>query len=245
VSDVQVFGPGEPPQQRLSIPSWVGGVALLVAVLAAGAGVIATTLRPVAFTPQPSTSSSSTTSGSALAAEPPAPPPSQPGIEPPKTGDWPAAWPKFATTDRTRQMSGLDGVGFAFRVPESWVCTKTARAADFARYTCGASIGASDRIGGDLTVRACPQPCDNGRRSTMRMAEEAWGLQWTRVGTFLTFADTTVIDGAPRYGLVIVTYWRTAPEKAIDRQLVLRMNAPMELAAEVRKVANSVRDATR
>jgi hypothetical protein len=174
----------------------------------------------------------------------PTAPPRQPGAEPPIGGGWPADTPTFAATDRTRQLSDLDGLGFSFRVPADWNCTEAARTGGSVRYRCGVPAAGELRWGGEIVVRQCPRLCTDDRRSELRRQEEAWGRPWIRSGDFTTWAQTDRIDGQPRYGLVYLSYWRSVPEDAIDRQLVLRMTAPLDRADELRKVASSVRDAT-
>ncbi|MEU1884982.1 hypothetical protein ABZ491_05780 [Micromonospora rifamycinica] len=174
----------------------------------------------------------------------PGTPPRQPGVEPPVGGGWPTAAPTFAGTDPTREISGLAGVDFSFRVPTGWSCTEVGRTSGSAHYRCGVPAADGSTIGGDLVVRQCPRLCTDERRTALRRQEEAWGLQWVRSGEFTTWAETSRVDGAPRYGLVYLSYWRSVPEDAIDRQLVLRMTAPLDRADEVRKVAASVREAT-
>ena len=141
-------------------------------------------------------------------------------------------------------MTSLAGVGFSFRVPEAWTCTPVSASTDVASYDCGASISGG-KVGGDLIVRTCPDPCDGRRRVDMRQGEEAWGLQWVRAGGYMAWAETTNFVGPPRYGLVVVGYWRSVPDGAIDRQLVLRMTAPPDRTDEIRKVANDIRVAVR
>jgi hypothetical protein len=77
----------------------------------------------------------------------------------------------------------------------------------------------------------------------MRELEEAWGLPWIRSGAFTTWAQGNGVENG-RYGLVYLSYWRSTPEDAIDRQLVLRMTAPPGQEDVLRKVANSVREVT-
>jgi hypothetical protein len=166
--------------------------------------------------------------------------PSQPGLEPPKGGGWPTSWPTFRSTEPTRTMSNLDGLGFSFQVPPDWQCTKTAGGTGYAKYNCGVGT----EIGGEVIVRQCRKLCTADRRDELRGYEEAWGLPWIKSGPFATWLETNRIDGADRYGLAYVAYWRSVPEDAIDRQLVLRMTAPPGRANEVRKVANSIRDVT-
>ncbi|MFI9643681.1 hypothetical protein ACIG87_27105 [Micromonospora sp. NPDC051925] len=174
----------------------------------------------------------------------PTAPPRRPGVEPPIGGGWPTAAPHFAGTEPTREMTGLPGVGFTFRVPIGWSCTEAGRTSGSAHYQCGVPTADGSIIGGDLVVRQCPRLCTDERRTALRRQEEAWGLQWIRSGEFTTWAETARVDGAPRYGLVYLSYWRSVPEDAVDRQLVLRMTAPLDRADEVRKVAASVREDT-
>ncbi|MEV6710226.1 hypothetical protein [Micromonospora wenchangensis] len=174
----------------------------------------------------------------------PSTPPRRPGVEPPVGGGWPAGAPTFAGTEPTREITGLAGVDFSFRVPTGWSCTEAGRTSGSAHYRCGVPAADGSIIGGDLVVRQCPRLCTDERRTALRRQEEAWGLQWIRSGEFTTWAETARVDGAPRYGLVYLSYWRSVPEDAIDRQLVLRMTAPLDRADEVRKVAASVREAT-
>jgi hypothetical protein len=92
-----------------------------------------------------------------------------------------------------------------------------------------------------VVVRECPQTCDEDRRVAMRKAEEAWGLQWKRGSRTAAFAETNEIDGQPLYGLVIVAYFRSAPDEAVNRQLVFRMTAPVKQADVLRKISRSMR----
>lgn len=166
--------------------------------------------------------------------------PTAPGIEPPVGGGWPPSWPTFGSTESTKPMKGLEGVGFDFRVPPTWNCDQVAKAAAAVHYRCGQpSTG-----GGDLTVRTCETPCTEERRTALRQREEAWGLQWTRSGPFATWAETSEIDGKPMYGLVYVAFWRSTPEGQIDRQLVLRLTAPPAAGDQLKKVVNSIREQT-
>ncbi|MDT5028468.1 MAG: hypothetical protein QOE61_4894 [Micromonosporaceae bacterium] len=170
----------------------------------------------------------------------PTAPPAKPGVEPPQRGGWPAQWPKFSSTDRTRSMRDLAGVGFAFQVPEKWDCVQRALTSGYALYTCGDG----SEIRGDLIVRRCPQPCNDDRRTAMRRSEEAWNLNWIRTGVFATWAESGQVDGTARYGLIYLGYWRSVPEDGLDRQVVFRMTSPVDRADELRKVANSIRDVT-
>ncbi|GGN19044.1 hypothetical protein GCM10010109_32460 [Actinoplanes campanulatus] len=166
--------------------------------------------------------------------------PTAPGVEPPVGGGWPSSWPTFVSTEPTKPIKGLDGVGFDFRVPPAWNCEQVATAAAAAHYRCGGG----DAGGGDLIVRTCETPCTEERRTALRQREEAWGLQWTRSGPFATWAETTQIDGKRMYGLVYVAFWRSTPEGQIDRQLVVRLTAPLATSDHLKKVVNSIRDET-
>ncbi|MEV7225637.1 hypothetical protein AB0M79_01260 [Polymorphospora sp. NPDC051019] len=170
--------------------------------------------------------------------------PAAPGIEPPVGGGWPADFPRFGPADRTQQVTDLPGLGFSFRMPDTWRCEPVASTSGFAHYSCGTPAGQGPKAGGDLIVRHCPAPCDEGRRTELRTAEEAFGLQWIRSGPFTTWAQTDRVDDAPQYGMVYLSYWRSVPEGVLDRQLVLRMTAPPERADELRKLTYSIRDVT-
>jgi hypothetical protein len=174
----------------------------------------------------------------------PATAPTAPGVEPPLGGGWPSGWPTFTSAESTKPMNGLEGVGFDFRVPPTWSCTKAEQGAAAVHYRCGVGSGATLTSGGDLVVRTCEQVCDERRRTALRQREEAWGVRWTRSGPFTTWAQTTRVDGKPVYGLVYVAFWRSTPEGEIDRELVLRLTAPLATSDELKKVANSVRDRT-
>jgi hypothetical protein len=228
--------PAGPPRRRSGL--LVGVVVLVAALLVGGGSLAAVMLWPDDGEPEVQQSPAPTIQ------EPTFPPPSQPGIEPPADGEWPADWPTFGSDDPASWMEGMIGEldGQAFQVPAGWECPSVAAEGTFAHYTCGPD-GDPAEIGGDLTIRFCPDPCDAERRDQMRTEVEAWGLQWVRDFGFRSWAETTEIDGEERYGLVVVAYYRTTPEGRIDRQLVLRMTAPAEQADAIRKLANSVREA--
>ncbi|GFJ92275.1 hypothetical protein Prum_059170 [Phytohabitans rumicis] len=171
----------------------------------------------------------------------PAATPLSPGVEPPKPGSWPG-WPKFGSGDEVQQLRDLEGLGFPLTVPSSWTCVAAGSSEGFAKYNCGESPGQNPAIGGELTVRTCPLVCDEERRTAMRKSEEAWGLQWHRGSRLSAYAETDTIDGAPRYGLVLVAYYRTETDESVNRQVVLRMTAPVDRAAELQKIANYLRD---
>ncbi|MGC9668859.1 hypothetical protein ACNTMW_20160 [Planosporangium sp. 12N6] len=219
---------------------WVGVLALLILLPGVGSGIIASTIEPRGV--------AATSSGSPPTRTTPTPfvtpSPTRPGVEPPREGTWPAAWPTFGSADTARTLPKLPGLDRSFQVPATWRCDQAARATGFARYTCtdtSDTSGADNRTGGELLVRDCPQPCDSNRRVQLRRAEEAWGLQWVRAGSYTSWAETGQLDGAPRYGLVFVAYWRSAPDGPIDREVVLRMSGPPDRVNDIRKIANSIR----
>jgi hypothetical protein len=216
-----------------------------IAGLLAGSGtaVAVTTLRDKGGTPErtsPTTAAPLTPADLLL----PEAAPTAPGAEPPVGGGWPSGWPTFTAAESTKPMNGLDGIGFDFRVPPAWNCTKAEQSAAAVHYRCGVGSGATLTSGGDLIVRTCEPVCDEHKRTALRQREEAWGVRWMRSGPFTTWAQATRIDGKPVYGLVYVAFWRSTPEGGIDRELVLRMTAPLATSDELKKVANSVRDRT-
>jgi hypothetical protein len=152
--------------------------------------------------------------------------------------------PGFDADEPVNPMTGLIGErsGQTFGVPEGWDCSSVSAQGTFVQYECGPG-GDATEVGGDLIIRSCPDPCDERRRDQMRAEIDAFGLQWVRDSGFRSWADDTEIAGEERYGLVIVGYYRTSPEGRLDRQLVLRMTAPIEQMDDIRKIANSVRDA--
>jgi hypothetical protein len=214
-------------------------VAVVALALGAAAGGTAVALRA---DPPTTTVSSSPTGNVPVDVALPTASPSRPGVEPPQGGGWPTDWPRF-NNEPTRRMSSLDGLGFSFDVPADWTCVQHGRTAGSAWYRCGVPAGEDVSVGGDVIVRTCTRLCTEDRRTTMRRAEEAWGLRWIRSGPFTTWAQSDKVDGG-RYGLVYMSYWRSRPEDAIDRQLILRMTAPADQAPAIRKVANSVREVT-
>jgi hypothetical protein len=166
-----------------------------------------------------------------------------PGLEPPADDEWPAQWATFGSGDSTRSMSDLTGIGFSFRVPESWSCDRATLTSTSVRYTCGVAAGTSDGIGGDVIVRDCGDPCSIQRRVALRQTEQAWGLQWRKGDTNFSWAETTDFNGSPHYGLVVVGFWRSSPTGGINHEVVLRLIAPASRTDEIRKVANDIRDA--
>jgi hypothetical protein len=165
--------------------------------------------------------------------------PQQPGIEPPRPGDWPK-WQVFSRSDAVRTLNP-DGLGFEFVAPADWTCTPGGSTEGQVKYNCGASIGDNAEVGGELIVRNCPE-CGEEQRDALRKAEEAWGLQWRSGGPYVVLAETVKLNGANKYGIVVVAFWRSEPDGAIDRQLVLRMTAPEDWIDVIRRVVNSIRD---
>jgi hypothetical protein len=170
----------------------------------------------------------------------PTPTPLRPGLEPPLLGSWPKQWPKFGPTDKVATRT-LDGLGFALTVPATWKCVRAGSAAGFVKYSCGTTVS-GEQIGGDLIVRDCAAPCDAQQQATMRGTEEAWGLQWRQAGENVTIAETTKLNGAARYGLVVVAYRHSTTGGALDKQVVLRLTSPVSWLDDLRKIANAVRD---
>jgi hypothetical protein len=214
---------------------WIAIAALVILILIGGGTVFALTRTGGTAAPPASPARSTT------AAPLPTPSPLHPGLEPPRPGDWPTKWPKFGNKDKVKTI-GLDGVSFTLAMPAGWNCVRAGSSEGSVRYNCGTSLGANQEIGGELTVRTCPAPCDVARQDTMRKVEEAWGLQWRFAGQGATLAETLKLNGASRYGIVLVAYFHGTPLGPIDHQLVLRMTAPVTWVDEIRKVANSVRD---
>ncbi|WP_431913221.1 hypothetical protein [Micromonospora carbonacea] len=237
-------GPPKHPDPPASVPSrpgagrWALPATGLVLGLVAGGGLVAL-LGPDPAAPEPA----GTAGPPSLPAPAPTATPLSPGLEPPKEDGWPAQWPRFAATDRIRTVTDLDGLAFPVKVPVAWQCAPVERAEGLSRHRCGTPVGSGAEIGGELVVRECAAPCDGPRQTAMRAGEEAWGLQWIRSGPASTYAETSSLtgDGERRYGLVVVAYWRGG-DGDIDRQLVLRMTAPVAGANQLRRVANYLRD---
>jgi hypothetical protein len=221
------------PPRRSRTGLWIGIAVAVLVLIAGGGGVYAWSAS--GDNPNPPTQTNAAT-GAPL----PTATPLSPGVEPPEDGNWNLKWPKFAGGDKVRRLS-LEGVGFDFTVPQDWDCQQAGSGEGFVEYNCGGTPGSGPEIGGELVVRECAQPCTEERRIAMRKAEEAWGLQWKRGSRTAAYAETNEIDGQPRYGLIVIAYWRSAPDQAIDRQLVLRMTAPVDRADVLRKISNSVR----
>lgn len=236
----RIFGDQPPPKPKrnLLLPVAVALVALLIG---AGGGMAVTAARGAGDDPEPRPTRTAPLTPEQLLL--PAAPPAAPGVEPPQGGGWPSSWPVFTSSQSTRPITDLDDVGFNFRVPPGWSCTKEGQAAAAVRYRCGQGQGA-EASGGDLIVRTCEPLCGAARRTELRQQEEAWGLRWTRSGPFTTWAETTEINGKRLYGLVYVAFWRSTPEGPLDRQLVLRMTTPLATSDDLKRVANSIRDST-
>lgn len=226
------------PTRRRRTGLWVGVAVAVVVALGAGVGIFAWQSGDRTPVAGPSLSPSPTVPSSPEPVAFPTGVPRSPGVEPPKPGSWPAE-PQFADTDRVREESPA-GLGFTFKVPESWACDARQRGPGFARYLCGISRPGVPEVGGEVIVRNCPKPCGDEVQAAYRKAEEAWGLQWVQAGN-VTFAESPQINGKDRYGLVVIGWWRSTPEGVIDRQVVIRMTATGAQVSEVRKVANGIR----
>jgi hypothetical protein len=230
--------PAAPPRRRRT-GLWIGVAAGVVVVLGAVAGIFV--WQSGGDTPTaggPTASASPTVSRSPEPVAFPTGVPKSPGVEPPKPGSWPAE-PQFGDADRTKVESPV-GFGFTFKVPESWACDARQRGPGFSRYVCGISRPGAPEVGGEIIVRNCPAPCGDEVQAAYRRAEEAWGLPWVQAGN-ATFAETAKLDGKPRYGLVVIGWWRSNPEDVIDRQIVIRMTAEGAQVGDVRKVVNGLR----
>ena len=222
-----------PARPRGRTRLWVV-LGVVVVVLVAAGSVLGWQLTSGTGQPQAGPSPSAST----LAV--PTPTPLRPGLEPPLPGDWPKQWPKFGPTDKVASQA-LDGVGFAVTVPTSWKCARAGSAAGFVKYSCGTTV-AGDQLGGELIVRDCAAPCDPQQQAAMRGTEEAWGLQWREAGENVSLAETTKLNGAARYGMVIVAYRHSTTGGALDKQVVLRLTSPVSWLDTLRKIANAVRD---
>lgn len=218
------------PRRRTGL--WIGIAVVVAIALAAAGGVYA--WQSGGGTPTAAASSSPRPVALPTAS------PLSPGVEPPADGIWPLQWPKFTGVDKVQRFD-LEGLGFQFTAPASWRCARSGNGEGYVKYDCGTAPGTEAETGGELIVRNCPAPCDENRRVAMRKAEEAWGLRWRRASRLAAYAETTKINGNPRYGLVIVAFWRSTPDGAVDREVVMRMTAPIEQTDVLRKVANSVR----
>ncbi|BCJ45204.1 hypothetical protein GCM10010168_70050 [Actinoplanes ianthinogenes] len=216
-------------------------VSLLVGA-AIGAAVVTVGSDGDKASPQPSSAPVTYTDAQLLL---PATPPARPGLDPAPDGTWPDDWPKFPWgKPEVQDVTGLPGLGFDFRMPTGWTCELAEKAEAAVHYRCGLWEGTTLTAGGDLTVRTCVAVCDDTARTALRQREEAWGLRWTSGTSLRSWADTAELDGQAVYGLVYVGFWRTVPEGVLDREVVLRMTAPVAAADDVKKVADSIRDRT-
>ncbi|MEV0427126.1 hypothetical protein [Micromonospora sp. NPDC050495] len=227
--------PSASPRRRTGL--WVG-IAALVLVVLAGAGGLAVWAGSGGDEKPHPVASGSTSAPPLL----PTTPPESPGVEPPKPGAWPTQWPKFKERDTVRTLN-LDGLGFPVKVPTNWQCTLAGRAEGFVKYQCGTSATGAQTLGGEVIVRDCPQPCTGQWQTAMRGVEEAWGAQWIRSGEYASYAEKILdVDGGQRHGLVVVAYFRSGEDGAIDRQLVIRMTSPVPEAYQLRRFASYIRD---
>jgi hypothetical protein len=218
---------------------WVIVVGLVALLAGIGGGIaVGTQLRGSSPAAAPTGTPSPTPSlDLGLSAQAPA----EPGVEPPVTGGWPQSYPNFGGNEKTQTLAGAaTGFGFDFAVPQNWTCQKTGQANGYVKMTCN---GGAD-VSGEIIVRHCPAPCGADQRTQLRKHEEAFGLTWVRSGPFATWADSNKIDGASRYGLVYVGFWRSVAEGPLDRELVFRMTAPVKGSAALKEVVNSIRDVT-
>jgi hypothetical protein len=226
------------PPSKSRRPMWVALAAVIVLALL-GAGTAVYVLRDDLRPPGPKQSTEALP-----APAQPTPTPRQPGLEPPRPGDWPTQWPKFTATDKVKTQV-FSGLGFTFTAPANWSCVAAASGQGFSRYNCGVTVASEEKVGGEVTVRTCPQPCDVNRRDELRKVEEAWGQQWRFAGDYVVIAETTKLNGAAVYGLVVVAFFASTPGGELDRQLVIRMTGPNAYLNDIRRVANAARDTAR
>ncbi|AVT35715.1 hypothetical protein C6W10_03710 [Plantactinospora sp. BB1] len=236
-SPVRHIVPSEPKPRRNRL--WIGIAALVVLLLVGGGTIFALAANGDDPEPRPTAAPESVSPTPSAVAIPTAPPVA-PGKEPPKEVKWPADWPKFNPSFPFHTLE-LEGLGFPLKTPQAWQCTPAGQAEGYAKYNCGVPPGSGPEIGGELVVRSC-SPCDGDSRYRMRLAEEAWGLQWNRAGGSALYAESFHLEGTPerRYGLVLIGYYRTGAD--VDRQIVLRMTSPVDGAGQIRRVANYLRD---
>jgi hypothetical protein len=228
-------GPTPKPSRR----TWLWATVIVLVLLAGTGGFVA--WRVVLSGPgkvQGAPSNRATNSSQPV----PTDTPLRPGLEPPNPGPWPRLWPKFVSDHDKVSTLSLDGLGFKLTVPVPWQCALRGSGTGYVRYNCGADTSTGQRIGGDVIERDCPQPCDAQQQTTMRATEEAWGLQWREAGPNVTIAETTKLNGAATYALVLIGYWHSTPGGPLDRQIVLRMTGPPDWVNDIRKFANAVRD---
>ncbi|WP_326553439.1 hypothetical protein [Micromonospora sp. NBC_01813] len=230
-----------PRPKRLPRGLILGAALTVVVLVAVGAAVVWWPDAPDApAVADPSASPTAVTAPAGL----PTAIPLEPGVEPPLDGQWPRDWPRFVPTDALRTFTDLADLGFTLRVPRTWECVSSRQDDKTGSLQCGSAFGDGQDLGGEVVVRPCPEGCSVDRRAAMRRAEEAWGLQWVQAGATAVYAETSVlqVDGEQRYALVIVAYWRGGLDGVLDRQLVLRMTAPVEGAGQLRRIANHLRD---
>jgi hypothetical protein len=231
---IEALGSRQPHRRGTGLWVWIAGLVLVVLI----GGVVFALPGPGGIGTSESTPTTSSLPPVAFPVTP-----LSPGLEPPKPGVWPAQWPKFTDRDDVRTLTDLGGLGFPVKVPQNWRCIPGGRAEGFAKYYCGDSPGKATEVGGELIVRDCPKPCTEEQQATKRKAEEAWGVQWVRSGQFSVYGETLLqMDGAQRHALVVVAYWSSGRQGAIDRQLVLRMTAPVDQSYQLRRFANYLRD---
>jgi len=231
--------PSAPRKKRTGV---LIGAAIAVVVLLAGGGTWFL-LNSGGDNPDPAPTAS--TGGAPVQAGGlPTAPPVSPGVEPPIQGKgiWPAKWPRYNPLDKVTTLNP-EGLGFPVRVPPNWQCTLAGRAEGFIKYNCGTSPGVTPQAGGEITVRDCVQPCNPDRQTEMRKAEEAWGKRWVRSGPFSNYAEAILdLDGEQRHALVVVAYYRGDGQPAINKQVVLRMTAPVKDANQLRRFATYIHD---
>ncbi|WP_051797340.1 hypothetical protein [Catenuloplanes japonicus] len=211
------------------------GIAAVVAVLVVGGAVILAVTqlgggdKPEVLGPTPSASASASPSPTAT--------PVRPGLEPPRPGDWPN-WPKYAEGAPVRPFA-LQGIGFEVTLPLNWECTANPNAV---QYTCGIRKDGAFEAGGEITMRECAAPCDESRRTDLRLVEDAFGAQWRFAGENTTIAENPKLDGVTGYGLVTITYFRSTELGPFDRQMVLHLTGANSWADEFRKIAYGIHD---
>ncbi len=235
------FGPASPPRRRRAV-LWSIVAVLVVAVLGVGVGIVVWNgtrggpgRRPTAAAASGSPALGPAPVASAL----------HPGVEPPAAGGWPTTWPRFKDADRVLTYVAPAQPGFVVRVPQGWKCAPAAQATGYTKYTCGWGSASGSSVGGEFVIRGCPDQCAASTRREMRTQEEAWGLQWIQGGANSTWAESTSVkvDGATRYGLVVVAYIRAnTTDGAIDHQLVIRMISTTIAVDQVREVVNLLRE---
>ncbi|PYC67593.1 hypothetical protein C7C45_21620 [Micromonospora arborensis] len=235
---VRRITPSAPPPRRTGL--WIGIAALVLVVLAGGGGLAI--WKGTGAKDTPTVTASGGNSGPPAL---PTSPPQAPGIEPPKPGAWPTQWPKYNERDEVQTLTNLEGVGFPVKLPMDWKCALAARSDGFISYNCGNAASGEQMIGGELVVRSCPAPCNEQWQNAMRAVEEAWGAQWIRSGQHSSYAEQIIeANGTKRHGLVVVAYIRSGEAGTIDRQVVIRMTAPVADAFQLRRFASYIRDVT-